>query len=117
MRVYKLLLIVFAGVSIPFRVILVQAQGVYEYTNAVTDKLVRFETPTLPSAVNTPFRDPDFGSLMVRATDPTTNFKLPGTSLRTEASGAENAWSSDSKKFYLVGKGGQTLVFGFDPST
>ena len=96
---------------------LAESQGFHDYSNAITDRLVRFETPMPVPAANTRFNDPDFGSLMVRATDTTTNFKLPGTSLRTEASGAENAWSSDSNKFYVVGKGGQTLVLGFDPAT
>ncbi len=54
---------------------------------------------------------------MIRATDATTNFKLPGTFLRTEGSGEENEWSADTKKFYVLGKGGQALVFAFDPTT
>jgi hypothetical protein len=64
-----------------------------------------------------PFTDPDFGSRMVRATDATTNFKTPGGYLRNEASGQANMWSSDTSKFYVVGKGGFEFAFGFDPST
>jgi hypothetical protein len=95
----------------------VSGQGRQPYPNAVTDRLIHQETPMLPPPINVVFNDPDFGSLMVRATDATTNFKLPGTFLRTEASGVANEWSSDGKKFYVLGKGGQDLVFGFDPST
>jgi hypothetical protein len=54
---------------------------------------------------------------MIRATDSTTNFKLPGTFLRTEGSGEANEWSADTQKFYVIGKGGQVLAFGFDPAT
>lgn len=70
-----------------------------------------------PPPRNVVFRDPDFGSLMVRATDPSTNFKLPGTSIRTAGSGEENEWSLDSRKFYVLGEGGQTLAFAFNPAT
>jgi len=70
-----------------------------------------------PPSRNVVFTDPDFGSLMVRVTDASTNFKLPGTFLRTEGSGKANEWSADTKKFYVLGKGGQDLVFAFDPTT
>jgi hypothetical protein len=93
------------------------AQSRQPYPKAVTDRLIHQETPMLPPARNVVFTDPDFGSSMVRATDATTNFKLPGTYLRTGASGEENEWSADTKKFYVLGKGGQDLVFAFDPST
>lgn len=93
------------------------AQGPQPYPNAITDRFVRLETPMAPPAVNTPFSDPDFGSLMVRATDATTNFKIPGSYLRNEASGQANMWSSDTSKFYVIGQGGYEFVFGFNPST
>jgi hypothetical protein len=54
---------------------------------------------------------------MIRATDGTTNFKLPGTFLRTEGSGEQNEWTSDTSKFYVIGQGGQNLAFAFDPAT
>src|SRR5579863_2542289 len=95
----------------------VSAQGVQPYPGAATDRWVWPETPMLPPAKNVVFADPDFGSSMVRVTDPTTNFKLPGTFLRTEGSGEANEWSADSKKFYVIGKGGQNLAFAFDPAT
>lgn len=96
---------------------LVGAQGVPPYTHATTDRLIHPETPMPVPGKNVLFRDPDFGSPMLRVTDPSTNFVLPGTYLRTEASGKANEWSSDTRKFYVLGKGGQVLVFGFDPST
>jgi hypothetical protein len=95
----------------------VWAQGRQPYPNAVTDTLIHPETPMAPPATNVVFTDPDFGESMVRATDSTTNFKLPDTFLRTEASGEANEWSADTKKFYVLGKGGQVLVLGFDPTT
>ena len=93
------------------------AQSPQPYPNAVTDRLIHLEPPMLPPPKNVVFSDPDFGSSMVRATDPTTNFKLPGTFIRTGGSGKENEWSADTSKFYVLGKGGQDLVFAFDPAT
>ena len=95
----------------------VTAQNIQPYPKAVTDRLIHEETPMPPPPRNVVFKDRDFGSLMVRATDETTNFKLPGTFLRTEGSGEENEWSADGRKFYVIGKGGQNLVFAFDPAT
>ena len=93
------------------------AQSHDPYPDAVTDRLIHQETPMLPPPRNVVFRDPDFGSPMVRATDASTNFKLPGTFLRTEGSGVANEWSADTRKFYEIGEGGQNLVFAFDPAT
>jgi hypothetical protein len=93
------------------------AQSPQPYPNAITDRLVRVETPMAPPAVNAPFTDPDFGASMVRATDEHTNFKIPGSYLRNEASGQANMWSSDSSKFYVIGAGGYEFAFGFDAST
>lgn len=59
----------------------------------------------------------EIAQAMIRATDSTTNFKLPGTLLRTEASGEANEWSAGTKKFYVLGKGGQVLVFAFNLAT
>ncbi|HZQ95042.1 MAG TPA: hypothetical protein VFA67_08530 [Candidatus Sulfotelmatobacter sp.] len=93
------------------------AQGVEPYPQAVTDRLIHQETPMSPPPVNVVFTDPDFHSQMVRATDPTTNFRLPDTFLRTEGDGMGNEWSADDSKFYVLGKGGQLLAFAFDPAT
>ena len=95
----------------------VAAQGRQPYPNAVTDRLIHLETPMSPPARNVVFTDPDFGSTMVRATDPSTNFVLPGTFLGTEGSGEANEWSADTRKFYVLGEGGQVLAFAFDPAT
>ena len=111
----------FAALSFLFSVLTFtvsgSGQGIPPYPNALTDRLIHQETPMAPPPRNVVFADPDFGSLMVRATDSTTNFKLPGTFLRTEASGEQNEWSADTKKFYVTGKGGQVLAFAFDPSS
>jgi len=95
----------------------VSAQSRHPYPNAITDRLVHQETPMPTPPKNVVFADPDFGSAMVRATDSATNFKLPGTYLRTEGSGESNEWNVDTSKFYVVGAGGQALAFGFDPKT
>jgi hypothetical protein len=92
-------------------------QGIQPYPNAVTNRLIIPKTPMLPPPTNVVFADPDFGELMVRATDATTNFKRPGTFLQSEASGEANEWNMDSTKFYVLGKGGWVFVFAFDPST
>lgn len=93
------------------------AQGKNPYPDAVTDMLIHQETPMAPLPVNTVFSDPDFGSLMVRATDETTNFHNPGTYLRTAARGSANEFSADASKFYVIGSGGWEYAFGFNPST
>src|ERR1700739_113609 len=80
-----------------------QAQGVAPYSHAITDRLIHQETPMAPPPVNSPFADPDFGSMIVRATDETTNTRIPGSYLRNEASGQANMWSSDTSKFYVIG--------------
>jgi hypothetical protein len=92
-------------------------QGIEPYPNAITNKLIYQETPMAPPPVNVVFNDPDFGSPMVRATDPTTNFVHPGTYLRTAAAGEANEWAVDASKFYVVGDGDVELAFGFDSST
>jgi hypothetical protein len=97
--------------------VLVSAQGVQPYPKAVTDRSIHDKRPMRPPFVNRPFSDRDFGSQMVRVTDATTNYKIPGSFLRTEASGKANEWSADGRKFYVLGSGGQIFVFGFDRST
>jgi hypothetical protein len=92
-------------------------QNVQPYPNAITDKLVHTKTPMTLPMVNVPFVDPDFGSQMVRVTDESSQFLHRGRYLRTEASGSANMWSSDSSKFYVIGEGGVTLAFSFDPLT
>jgi len=93
------------------------SQGVLPYPHAITDRSIHAETPMAPPAKNVLFNDRAFGSPMVRVTDPSTNFKLPGTFVRTEASGKANAWSFDTGKFYVLGAGELVLAFAFDPKT
>jgi hypothetical protein len=94
-----------------------QGQNASPYPNAITDRLIHLETPMTVPPTGVVVTEPDFGSQIVRATDTTTNFKLPGTYLRTGASGQANEWSADTSKFFVVGKGGQVLALSFDPST
>jgi hypothetical protein len=108
----------FLGLYVVFDLVqLLPAQGVQPYPNAITNRLIYQETPMAVPPRNVVFTDPDFSSKMVRATDPTTNFKLPGTYLRTEASGEANEWAMDTSKFYVVGAGGQALAYAFNPNT
>jgi hypothetical protein len=93
------------------------AQSTNSYPDAVTDNLIHLETPMAAPPVNVVFNDPDFGSLMVRATDETSNFQNPGTYLRNAALGSANEWSADASKFYVVGLGGWEMAFGFNPPT
>lgn len=98
-------------------VVTVSAQSVQPYPHAVTDRLIHGESPMLPPPKNMVFTDPDFGSSIVRVTDASTNFKRPGTFLRTEGSGEATEWSADTRKFYVSGEGGRNFVFAFDPQT
>ena len=107
----SLVVLILMGSSLMF------AQNVQPYPNAITDRVIRQETPMAPPPANVVFSDPDFGSSIVRATDATTNFKKPGTYLRTAALGEANEWSLDASKFYVVGSGGWELAFGFNPAT
>lgn len=92
----------------------VSAQGVQPYPNAITDRLVHGETPMAPPPVNTVFSDPDFGSLMVRATDTDSKPKLPGSFFRNPSEAA-NEWSVDNRKFYVAGENVTNLAYAFDP--
>src|SRR5258707_11113362 len=92
------------------------AQGVQPYPNAFTDREVHLKTPMAPPPINTVFQDPDFGALMVRATDDNTNPKVLHSYFRNPES-EKNAWSADSRKFFLVSQQNKPLAFGFDPST
>lgn len=93
------------------------AQSAVLYPHATTDRLIHHETPMVLPDKGVVFRDPDFGSLMVRVTDSSTNFKLPGTYLETGSSGENNVWSSDTGKFFVTGDGGWDFAFAFDPAT
>ena len=91
-------------------------QGHAPYPKAITDRLIHKETLIPVPPRNHVIADPDFGSLMVRASDETTNSD-PGGYLRNSGSGEANAWSADGTKFYATGQGGRAYVFGFRPAT
>lgn len=94
----------------------ISAQGIPPYPNAVTDRLLRAKTPMAPLPVNTVFKDPDFGSSMVRVTDQNTNPHVVGSYFYN--SGTEtSSWSSDGRKFYIIGQNALDLAFAFDPNT
>ncbi|MGH9355361.1 MAG: hypothetical protein ACRD10_04455, partial [Terriglobia bacterium] len=88
------------------------------------------ETPMPPPAVNVPFRDPDFGSLMVRVTDANTRASYDGgyyigISYGTDSSGEENEWGKldpslglhGGYRFYVQDRGGNIIPFALDAAT
>jgi hypothetical protein len=92
------------------------AQGIAPYPNAVTDQALHAKTAKSAPPVNVMFHDPDFGSEMVRVTDPSTDPKHPFTYFRN-ADNETNMFSSDVHKFFVVNGHGGLLAFGFDPSS
>ncbi len=88
------------------------AQTVSSYTIAPTDRLIHAKTPMAPPPVNTVFEDPDFHSRIVRVTDE--QMGTAGGFFRNPASGEKNAWSQDTRKFYVVREDGAAVAFGFD---
>src|ERR1700722_2730099 len=92
------------------------SQGVQPYPDAFTDRNVHPKTSMAPPAVNTVFQDPDFGALMLRATDDYTNPRQIHSYFRNPET-ETNAWSADTRKFFAVSEPQTALAFGFDPST
>ncbi|MGH9448413.1 MAG: hypothetical protein ACRD3O_22250, partial [Terriglobia bacterium] len=78
-----------------------------------------------PPPVNTPFRDPDFHSRMVRVTDANTVARDPGVSFHSADSGEMNEWSKfdpsigehGGYRFWVDGPAGIQLPFEMDAST
>ena len=82
-----------------------------------------------PPAVNTPFRDPDFGSRMVRVTDANTmagsGSYFVNFSFMTDASAETNVWSvfdptiglHGGYRFFVITGGGGKLPFILDATT
>lgn len=95
----------------------IYSQSPAPYPNAVTDRFLHPKTALVPPPINTGFTDPDFGSSMVRVSDENTNPRHSNLYVITEGSGAENVWSADDSKFYVIAEGGTVLAFGFDPQT
>jgi hypothetical protein len=90
------------------------------------------ETPKSPPAVNTPFKDPDFGSRMVRVTDANTLTNVDGQgdyfigiSFMTDASSEANEWSKfdptigalGGYRFLVYTTGGWAVAFTLDATT
>ncbi len=88
------------------------------------------ETPMAPPTVNVPFRDPDFGSRMVRVTDANTLAPYQGgyyigESYATDSSGEANAWGkfdaslgpAGGYRFVLYSRGGGIIPFKLDLAT
>ncbi|MGH9357015.1 MAG: hypothetical protein ACRD10_12860 [Terriglobia bacterium] len=87
------------------------------------------ETSMPPPPVNAPFRDPDFGSRMVRVTDGNTmggtGSEYNGLGFMTDASSEENAWSAFNPaigqhggyRFVIDNSGGGRLSFVLDAAT
>lgn len=73
---------------------------------------VILETPMAPPAVNAPFRDPNFGSRMVRVTGPETlseyGSSFTALSFMTDSSQEQNTWSVFDPR--LGAKGGYRFV-------
>jgi Putative Ig domain len=87
---------------------------------ARSDRNLQMETPLPPPAVNAVFDDPDFGSRMVRVTDPSllAASGLPNQGYITNSSAEQNTWNIDSTKFYVIGDDENNfLLYSFNPST
>jgi hypothetical protein len=100
-----------------FLALAAHGQGVDPYPLARTDRNFQPKTPMSPPPVNAVFKDPDFGSTMVRVTDENTIPERRGGFFRNPAIGDTNVWSVDSRKFWVQSQGGSLLAFGFDPQT
>ena len=58
--------------------------------------------------------DPVFGSRIVRVTDAKTG---NGESFASPSSAEQNSWNSAGTKFYVLARGGQTVLYDFDKSS
>jgi hypothetical protein len=86
--------------------------------NAPTDRLPHQVSPPALGAAGTVFKDPTYGTSILRLTD--ANTINAATSFRVANEFWGNDWSLDSKLFYLQAPNGSsatTLLYTFDPST
>src|SRR5579863_6986668 len=103
--------------------------GPPDYCANSTQNVVQ-ETPMAPPPVNSPFRDPDFGSRMVRVTDANTmaaygSGYFNNASFMTSASAEANVWGKfdptlgtrGGYRFVVTGDGAVEVPFMFDPTT
>src|SRR3989442_4181096 len=86
--------------------------------DALCDRNV-YPYPRLPSlgGAGFQFTDPTFGSRMVRITDGETRPDTVGRAWFSPSSAETTAWNTNSNRFYLLGGGGEQLVFDFDAAT
>lgn len=82
---------------------------------AISDRTIRTK-PALPAlqGAGFVFKEPSFGSTMMRVTDGNTEPSIPNRSFRTPSSTHAKSWSADSKSFYVVSTYGNILPFSFD---
>lgn len=90
---------------------------------------VILETPMAPPAVNAPFRDPNFGSRMVRVTGPNTlseyGSSFTSLSFMSDSSQEQNTWgmfdpsigASGGYRFVVDAIDGGIIPYTLDPST
>jgi Fibronectin type III domain len=86
--------------------------------SAPTDRLTR-EKPPLPQlgAAGFTFRDPAFGSRLMRVTDARTRPGVVNPSFRVSSNAHLAAWNADSTKFYVLSDDGTSIPYRFDAST
>jgi hypothetical protein len=86
--------------------------------SAISDRVTRAKGP-VPAlgAAGYAFRDPAFGSRLVRITDGLLQPDSPNISYRTPSGTHTNAWSADGQYFYAVNSDGWPVPFSFDRTT
>jgi len=90
----------------------------HEYTSRTDRRTEPY--PDKPLNIGPPgsiFRDPNFGSPILRVTGIGSDPHEGNRSLMTPSSAEQNSWNSDSTFFYVTTIGGSFLLYRFDPST
>jgi hypothetical protein len=85
---------------------------------ATTSRSVHTKPP-LPQvgAAGTRFRDPTFGSSILRVTDGNTRPGSPGRSFTAPSAAHQLAWNATSDRFYVRSIDGEFIPYSFDAST
>lgn len=85
---------------------------------ATTSRFV-FPKPRLPrlGAAGTRFKDPTFGSPILRVTDGTTRPGSPGRSFTVASAAHQLAWNATSDRFYVRSIDGLFIPYAFDAKT
>jgi hypothetical protein len=96
----------------------VAAQSPPASYGTITDRNV-YPYPPLPAlgAAGYQFTDPTFGSKMLRVTDANTRPDHLGREWLSPSSAETSAWNTNSTRFYVLGGGGETVPYNFDPAT